>query len=80
MTKKQLKTQLQEQINDLKEQIELSEERWEMLKDYLKVKEKDFAVLVEDYFPVDYSESLFSLTPLDRPMAVKKTKLIKIKK
>lgn len=70
MTKKQL----QSQIDDLKKEISSFKERWQMLKDYLKVEEEEYAVIVKPFSNFPYAWGYF---PSE---AVKKTRLIPIKK
>ena len=78
MTKKQL----QSQINDLKKEISSlqgrSKERWQTLKDYLKVEEEEYAELVSSSKYGGYWFSHITMEVESTP--VKKIRLIPIKK
>ena len=74
MTKKQL----QSQINDLKKEISSFKERWQMLKDYLKVEEEEYAELVSSSKYGGYWFSHITMEVESTP--VKKIRLIPIKK
>jgi hypothetical protein len=68
---------MEKEIIELQKYRKLSEERWEMLKDYLKVEEEDYAELIQDkdsgFVP---SISLIGGRIFKEDKAVKKTKLV----
>jgi len=71
--------EINKSLIELLEYRKLQEERWEMLKDYLKVEEKDYAELEGSVT----TEARYLSDILDgeiKTEAVKKTKLVKIKK
>lgn len=67
--------EINKEIISLQKYRNLQEERWEMLKDYLKVEEKEYAELEQEYINHPFTDKKIVVS--NEP--VKKTKLIKKK-
>lgn len=80
MTKKELQSQfnglLREQKESMKMEIDKQTKRWDMLKNYLKVREEEYAEIENEEYTNTWGETFKT----GRTVAVKKTRLVPIKK